>query len=102
MVKMALNKTLAPLLWLMLAFYADMMLAFKITGATGGIDPETGARPYRYDISDFQFHGAAFDLYILSLSSFQGASQSDPLSYFQIAGMYAHPAPQSDNHRQVI
>ena len=82
------GKIPSPLLWLMLVFYTDVSLTFKITGATGGIDPETGARPFRHEISDFQSHGPAFDLYILSLSSFQSASQSDPLSYFQIAGMF--------------
>lgn len=61
--------------------------AFKITGATSGINSQNGARPYRYEISDFQYHGPAFDLFILSLSSFQSANQSDQLSYFQIAGL---------------
>ena len=61
--------------------------AFKVTGAQGGVDQQTGARPYRYDISDLQQSGPAFDLFILALSSFQATNQSDPLSYFQVSGM---------------
>lgn len=61
-------------------------LAFKITGATGGHNVTTGARPYRLDINDFSQSGPPFDLYIQALNQLQKTDQADPLSYFQIAG----------------
>ncbi|KEF59470.1 uncharacterized protein A1O9_04314 [Exophiala aquamarina CBS 119918] len=75
------------LFWLSL----DVLLAIQVSGPPGGVDPKTGARPFRYEISDFQHSGAAFDLYILAMSDFQGVNQSDPLSYFQISGIHGFP-----------
>ena len=60
--------------------------AIQVTGATGGINATTGARPFRYDIDDLSKSGAAWDLFVLSLDHIQQLNQSDPLSYFQIAG----------------
>ena len=60
--------------------------SFPITGATGGLGPN-GERPLRYEINDFEKSGPAFDLFILALRDFQSLDQSDPLSYFQIAGL---------------
>jgi tyrosinase len=60
--------------------------AFAITGVTGGVIAN-GPRPARRDIVEFQRNGGAgWDLYILSLQKMQAANQSDPLSYYQIAG----------------
>jgi len=75
------------LFWLSL----DILLAIRVRGPPGGVDPNTGARPFRYEISKFQYSGAAFDLYILALSVFEGVNQSDPLSYFQISGIHGFP-----------
>ena len=61
-------------------------LAFKVTGATGGHNLTTGARPYRVDINDFAQSGPPFDLYIQALNQLQKTDQADPQSYFQIAG----------------
>lgn len=72
-------------------FFSDCLIAFKITGATGGIDPTTGARPLRYEIHDFANSGPSFDLLILALLRFQGTNQSDSLSYFQISGLSTVP-----------
>lgn len=69
----------------------DVLLAFQVTGPPGGVDDSTGARPFRYEISDFQHSGEAWDLYLLALSDFQAVEQSDPLSYFQIAGIHGYP-----------
>jgi hypothetical protein len=68
----------------------DCLNAFQITGAQGGIGPN-GERPLRYEIHDFANSGPAFDLYILALKEFQLLNQSDPLSYFQIAGLWSVP-----------
>lgn len=67
--------------------FVDALGAIKVTGALGGIDPSTGARPLRYEIHEFVNSGPAFDLFILALSRFQAVNQSDPLSYFQISGL---------------
>ena len=61
-------------------------LAFEITGALGGINPGSGTLPSRFEISSFSQSGPAWDLFILSLYEIQRSNQSDPLSYFQIAG----------------
>ena len=65
--------------------------AIAIEGAQGGVNAATGERPFRQDIATFQTSGAAWDLYILSLSQFTQVEQSNPLSYFQIAGIHGHP-----------
>jgi hypothetical protein len=66
----------------------DYLTAFQITGAgaLGGLGPN-GERPFRYEINDFAQPGPAFDLFIRALRDFQNADQSEPLSYFQIAGL---------------
>ena len=60
--------------------------AFEITGASEGINPVSGTLPSRFEISSLSQSGAAWDLFILSLYEIQRSNQSDPLSYFQIAG----------------
>lgn len=75
---------------LLLLVFAGCLGAFKVTGALGGVDSVTGARPLRYEIHEFANSGAAFDLVILSLIAFQGTNQSDPRSYFQISGCFLH------------
>ncbi|KAL6244485.1 hypothetical protein RBB50_008727 [Rhinocladiella similis] len=64
---------------------------FKITGALGGVNSTTGARPLRYEIHEFANSGPAFDLLVLSMMAFQAANQSEPLSYFQISGIHGFP-----------
>ncbi|EXJ78291.1 hypothetical protein A1O3_09452 [Capronia epimyces CBS 606.96] len=71
--------------------FVDRLLAFAVTGATGGVDSTTGARPLRYEIGQYSASGPPFDLLILSLIAFQSANQSDPLSYFQISGIHGFP-----------
>lgn len=61
--------------------------AVQITGARGGHDASTGARPFRLEMGDFAASGPGFDLYIQALNQMQATDQSDPFSYFQIAGM---------------
>ncbi|KAL2406782.1 Polyphenol oxidase 1 [Exophiala dermatitidis] len=69
----------------------NCLLAFKITGATGGVDSTTGARPLRTEIGQFSTSGAPFDLFVLSLIAFQAVNQSNPLSYFQVSGIHGFP-----------
>ena len=72
-------------------YLVDTIAAIKITGATGGVDLATGARPFRLEINTFATLGAPYDLFILALRQLQSTNQSNPLSYFQIAGIHAYP-----------
>ena len=63
--------------------------SIAVNGTQGGVDEVSGFRPFRFEISSFQSMGPAWDLYILSLQEFMQKNQSDPLSYYQIAGMWA-------------
>ena len=60
--------------------------AFAVTGIKDGVNPATGERPVRLEISTFQHEGPAFDIYILAMQQFMQQDQSDPLSYYQISG----------------
>ncbi|ETI25886.1 hypothetical protein G647_02663 [Cladophialophora carrionii CBS 160.54] len=80
----------SPCILFFLFLLVDSLTAFRITGALGGIG-SNGERPLRYEIHDFANSGPAFDLYILALREFQLLDQSDPLSYFQIAGIHGFP-----------
>ena len=57
---------------------------FVVAPLPGGIDPRTKARPFRKDVTTLA--GPELDLYILALQKMQQASQSEKLSWFQIAG----------------
>jgi tyrosinase len=70
----------------LLALVGFRAIAYAITGVSAGVNNVTGERPFRQEINVFAASGAAWDLYILSLRQLQQANQSDPLSYFQIAG----------------
>lgn len=61
--------------------------AIAVSGVQAGVDLTTGRRPFRQEFSTFRNSGPAFDLYILALQKFQQRRQSDPLSYFGIAGI---------------
>lgn len=62
-------------------------LAFTVTGVSGGVDPDTGERPFRLNLKEFQSSGPAFDLYIQALIRFQEEDQSELLSWYEVAGM---------------
>jgi hypothetical protein len=70
----------------LLALFRFRAIAYAITGVSAGVNNVTGERPFRQEINAFATSGAAWDLYILSLRQLQQTNQSDPLSYFQIAG----------------
>lgn len=74
----------------LLLLTSTIAIAFEISGATGGIDATTGARPSRYEISQFSQSGPAWSLFILALYEIQRTNQWDPLSYFSIAGTGCH------------
>lgn len=79
---------LEALRWsIVLLVMGEVVSAFAITGALGGINVTTGQRPSRQEISSFQSRGGpAFDLYILAFQKFVQTDQTHLLSYYQVAG----------------
>ena len=71
---------------LLLLCFTPVTISIPVTGATGGVNRETGERPFRQEFSTFASSGPAFDLFILAFQRFQQANQSDVLSYYQVAG----------------
>ncbi|KAI9680130.1 MAG: hypothetical protein M1817_005147 [Caeruleum heppii] len=71
-------------------FFTSWLLAsghgYTITGPTGGVNGQTGQRPFRQDFRTFQNSGAAFDLFVLAWQRFQQQNQTELLSYFQVSG----------------
>ena len=94
---------------LLLLLMARVILGISITGAGGsGSNSINTPQPFRYEISNFSQSGPAWDLFIQALGAIQSRDQvrscirtltrtaadrlqSDPMSYFQIAGTM-HPA----------
>ncbi|KAK0617312.1 hypothetical protein B0T14DRAFT_433917 [Immersiella caudata] len=63
-----------------------------VVGVKTGIDPKTGHRPARQNIHDlYVLGGPHWDLYVLALSALQEVNETDPLSYFSIAGIHGVP-----------
>jgi hypothetical protein len=82
------SRIISQAAWLsLLLCVAQFSSAVQVTGATGGINSSTGERPSRQEISTFSQSGAAWNVFILSLFELQRDSESDPMSYFRIAGM---------------
>ncbi|KAK4061552.1 uncharacterized protein Triagg1_10261 [Trichoderma aggressivum f. europaeum] len=50
-----------------------------------------GSTPLRLEVRDMKADKRKWDLFILALSMFQSVSQSDPLSYYQVAGIHGVP-----------
>ena len=67
--------------------FAAAANSYAITGPTGGVNVNTGQRPFRQEISNFQKSGAAWDLYILAFQKFTQTDQAQQLSYYQVAGV---------------
>ncbi|KAG9244100.1 hypothetical protein BJ878DRAFT_86007 [Calycina marina] len=60
-----------------------------ITGAKSGIN--NNVPPYRRDIRELQKDNVAWSIYIQALITMQTEFQSNPLSWFQIAGIHGRP-----------
>ena len=67
--------------------FAAATNSYAINGPTGGVDVNTGQRPFRQEISSLQNSGAAWDLYILAFQKFTQTDQAQQLSYYQVAGV---------------
>jgi tyrosinase len=72
-------------------FLPRICQAYAITGVSAGVNPDTGERPFRLNLKDFQYSGPPFDLYIQALSRFQADDQSNLLSYYEVAGAFCVP-----------
>ncbi|KAM0331684.1 hypothetical protein ACHAQA_003363 [Verticillium albo-atrum] len=65
---------------------------YPVVGARSGINSLTGETPARRNISAlYQEGGPQWDLYVGALTAMQEANETDPLSYFQIAGIHGQP-----------
>ncbi|KAM0286759.1 hypothetical protein ACHAQH_000779 [Verticillium albo-atrum] len=70
----------------------DARTDYPIVGARSGINSLTGETPARRNISAlYQESGPQWDLYVGALTAMQEANETDPLSYFQIAGIHGQP-----------
>ncbi|KZL84988.1 tyrosinase 2 [Colletotrichum incanum] len=63
-----------------------------IIGVRSGINTRTGEMPIRRDINSlYNERGMQWDLYIGALAAMQDANETDPTSYFQVAGIHGQP-----------
>ena len=80
--------------------FAAAANSYAITGPTGGVDVNSGQRPFRQEISSLQNSGPAWDLYILAFQKFTQTDQAQQLSYYQVAGVlepHKNLAPITNN-----
>ncbi|KJZ70883.1 hypothetical protein HIM_09748 [Hirsutella minnesotensis 3608] len=83
-----ISKSVAPFLAL---GSASLALAQDFI-ATTGVVAQNGSAPIRRNINELASEaGPQWDLYIQSLWEMQGVDESDPLSFFQIAGIHGWP-----------
>ena len=84
-------RTYLPLAAALAALLQSSAATVATTGISAGVNPTTGERPSRIEMSTFEKSGPAFDLYIQALAAFQADDQADVLSYYEIAGVYLFP-----------
>ena len=78
---------MAPLflkIYLLALCWTQLAAAYAIKGVQAGVDPVSGARPFRLEIS--MMNGPAWDLYILALQKYSQTNQSDQFSNYRISG----------------
>lgn len=66
------------------------LAAYAVTGVHGGVNAQTGARPFRQNLKTFQASGPAFELYIQALLQFQSDNQADLLSWYEVSGEWGY------------
>ena len=59
-----------------------------VTGAGPSVNASTDTIPIRQNIVNLQDAGPMWDLYILALRQFADVNDTNPLSYYQIAGKW--------------
>ncbi|KAK1502932.1 hypothetical protein CTAM01_04921 [Colletotrichum tamarilloi] len=65
---------------------------YPIVGVRSGINMRTGEMPIRRNINTIHEEaGPQWDLYIRALMAMQDANETDPISYFQVAGIHGQP-----------
>ncbi|KAG9229730.1 common central domain of tyrosinase-domain-containing protein [Amylocarpus encephaloides] len=77
-----------------LAIYIGINLIeakYALSPVTAGVNPQTGARPFRRNILDLQNDAPTWSLYIQALNAVQDTPEDELLSYFQLAGIHGRP-----------
>ncbi|KAL0764557.1 hypothetical protein CaCOL14_012858 [Colletotrichum acutatum] len=65
---------------------------YPVVGVTSGVNLRTGEMPIRRDINViYEEAGPQWDLYVGALTAMQDANETDPISYFQVAGIHGQP-----------
>ncbi|TAQ87719.1 hypothetical protein B7494_g3943 [Chlorociboria aeruginascens] len=78
--------------------YIQIVFAhYPVTGVHTGVDTNTGARPPRREILEFQNDLPTWSLYIQALTQLQEAPEDAQLSWLQIAGIHGRPYIPWDN-----
>ncbi|KAJ0164733.1 Tyrosinase [Colletotrichum tanaceti] len=63
-----------------------------VVGVRSGVNTRTGEMPIRRNINSiYDERGPQWDLYIAALTAMQDANETDPTSYFQLAGIHGQP-----------
>ncbi|KAF2835508.1 Di-copper centre-containing protein [Patellaria atrata CBS 101060] len=71
--------------------------SIALKGITAGVCIQSGRRPFRQDIEQFQKERRMFTLYILALREFNTADENDLLSGTRVAGIHGWPYKVYDN-----
>lgn len=88
-------------LFLYLLIGSDVVDAFyAVKGTFSGINSGTGERPSRREIRDLRNDNMQFSLYVQALTAFMDDSETNQLSYFQIAGIHGRPFYTWDGNAQ--
>ncbi|KAF2278156.1 Di-copper centre-containing protein [Westerdykella ornata] len=71
---------------------ADVILITGVTSRTGQGRKQTGHVPIRREIQDLKDNSPdQWNLYLLGLRAFQAVDESNPVSYYEIAGIHGRP-----------
>ncbi|KAK1970542.1 Di-copper centre-containing protein [Colletotrichum sublineola] len=63
-----------------------------VVGVRSGINTRTGEVPIRRNINSiYNERGPHWDLYVGALTAMQDTNETDPISYFQLAGIHGQP-----------
>lgn len=101
-----INSLHSTLFLLCICFFTCIVYSAPVQGEEGILEKRafyaitglksSGTHP-RLEIRQLQKNTAQWNLYLLALNRFKGMSQSDKLSYYQVAGIHGRPFTQWDN-----
>ncbi|OHF00261.1 hypothetical protein CORC01_04450 [Colletotrichum orchidophilum] len=65
---------------------------YPVVGVKSGVNMRTGEIPIRRNINNiYEEAGPQWDLYVGALTAMQDANETEPTSYFQVAGIHGQP-----------